>query len=124
MQVVTASRLPAFETPNAVMRTHASPSTTGSALAVWRAEMAPGASGPAHAVSGEQVLVVLEGRATVHAGGDEATVAPGDSVVLPAGEERRVENRGDVPLVTLTCALPGAEALREGQDAVPLPWAR
>lgn len=124
MQVTAAADHPSFETPNATMRTYASPAATGSGLAVWRAEMAPGAAGPVHAVTEEQVVVVLEGCAVVTAGAEEHAVQAGDSVVLPAGEERRIENREDRPLVTLTCARPGGQATRVGEEPVPLPWAR
>ena len=43
MQVMRVEDAPAVTTPNAVMRTYASPATNGAAVAVWRTEMAGGA---------------------------------------------------------------------------------
>lgn len=124
MKVITATEAPAFETPNAVMRTYASPSLTQSPVAVWRAEMAAGAAGPWHAVDTAQVVVVLEGEATIATGVGEQVVATGDAVVLAGGEERRIENRGAALLVTLTCAPPGATATARHKEPTALPWGR
>jgi quercetin dioxygenase-like cupin family protein len=112
-----------FATPNAVMRTHASPSLTGSALAVWRTEMEPGAAGPLHIASGEQVLVVLEGELTVAVHDDGRILAPGDSIVIPAGAERRVRNAGAVPAAFLACSTPAPTATVRGGEPQPIPWA-
>lgn len=70
-------------------------------------------------------MVVIEGRPTVTVGGAEHEAAPGDGVVVPAGAERQISNPGGEPVVTLTCALPGASATRSGEaEPVPIPWAR
>jgi quercetin dioxygenase-like cupin family protein len=112
-----------FETPNAVMRTYASPSLTGSELAVWRTEMQPGAAGPPHAASGEQVLVVLDGELTVAVRGRTAVLARGDSVAIPAGAERRLTNAGPRPVAFLACSTPAPTATVGGGEPQPIPWA-
>jgi quercetin dioxygenase-like cupin family protein len=112
-----------FATPNAVMRTYASPSLTGSPLAVWRAEMQPGAAGPLHAASGEQVLVVLDGELTAAVGGRAAVLAAGDSIAIPAGAERRLSNAGKAPVAFLACSTPEPTATVGGGEPQPIPWA-
>jgi quercetin dioxygenase-like cupin family protein len=113
-----------FETPNAVMRTYASPEHTGTALAVWRAEMAPGAAGPDHVVDVEQILVVIEGRLDAEVGDETHALAAGDSLVLPAGVRRRLHTAGDAPVAFLACSPGGAIATAAGRDPVTIPWAR
>ena len=105
-------------TPNAVMRRY--PATT---VALWRTEMAPGASGPSHAVDHEQAVVVLHGVLDVAVDGVAQTACAGDAVNIPAGAERRLANRGDTTLVTLTAALPGLVARVADGDPVEVPWA-
>jgi quercetin dioxygenase-like cupin family protein len=113
-----------FETPNATMTTYASPSLTGSDVAVWRAELPAGSSGPPHSVDTEQVVVALEGTPVVTLGGDTRTLAPGDALILPAGAERQISNPAGHSAATLTAALPGGHATPQGKDPVPIPWAR
>ena len=112
-----------FATPNAVMRTYASPSLTGSPLAVWRAEMAPGAAGPLHSASAEQVIVVLEGELTASVSGRTTVLGAGDSVVVPADAERRLANAGAAPVGFLVCSPPAPTATRGGGEPEPIPWA-
>jgi quercetin dioxygenase-like cupin family protein len=112
-----------FETPNAVMHTHASPSLNGSRLAVWRVEMAPGAAGPLHAASEEQVVVVLDGELTASLSGRTTVLAPGDSLVLEAGAERRLRNAGAAPVAFIAVSPPAPTATVRGGEPVPIPWA-
>jgi quercetin dioxygenase-like cupin family protein len=112
-----------FATPNAVMRTYASPSLTGSPLAVWRAEMAPGAAGPLHAASAEQVIVVLEGELEASVRGRTTVLGTGDSIVVPADAERRLANAGTAPVAFLACSPPAPTATRGGGAPEPIPWA-
>jgi len=113
-----------FETPNAVMRTYASPSVGGAELAVWRTEMAPGASGPLHASDTEQVVIVLDGRLRLAVNGEDRVLGAGDAALLPAGAQRQLANPHREPLVTLTAAQPGAVATVGAGAPVPIPWAR
>ena len=120
----TLSDAEVFETPNAVMRTYASPSVNGSGLAVWRTEMAPGASGPVHALDTEQIVVVLSGRLTATVDGESRVLQAGDAVALPAGVERQFANPHDGPVVALSAALPGSVATLADRPPMPVPWAR
>lgn len=113
-----------IETPNALMRTYASPSAGGAGLAVWRTDMAPGASGPLHRVGTEQVVVVLEGRLGAEVDGAAHVLEAGDAIVLDAGCQRRLSNPGDAPVVTLAVSRPGATATVGDAEPVPIPWAR
>ena len=80
-----------LETPAAVMRTYASPTTPAPAdVAVWRTEMTAGTSGPPHAVDVDQVVVVVEGSLVVETDGSRTVVPAGDSITLPASAERRL----------------------------------
>jgi quercetin dioxygenase-like cupin family protein len=112
-----------FETPNAVMRTYASPSLTGSPLAVWRAEMAPGSAGPEHAASAEQVIVVLDGELTASVDQRSSVLAAGESLVVEAGVQRRLSNAGTTPVAFLACSPPAPTATRPGGSPEPIPWA-
>ena len=123
MKVMRVEDAPAVTTPNAVMRTYASPATNGAAVAVWRTEMAGGAQGPRHVVSEDQVLVVLEGEASVDLDGQTMVLGSGDSVLLPRGVERVVASRGR-PLTMLTCGVPAASATVDGGEPVAIPWTR
>lgn len=105
-----------FETPNAVMRTLASPSLGASDLAVWTVEMRAGQAGPLHRAEHEQVWVVLDGRLTVNATG----YAAGETVVIPAGEERRIT--APEPVRALV-ASHGGGTVTTAEGTRPLPWA-
>lgn len=122
MRVVSLNDAAEFQTPNATMRTYASPAQSGSALAVWRTEMAPGASGPAHALSSEQTIVVLEGRLTLESEGQTTTLGAGDSATVAAGAVRQARNAGAVPVLTVSAAFPAATARAGDADPVPVPW--
>lgn len=113
----TLESTPAHITPTAEMRRY-----PGSMIAVWRTTTAPGTAGPVHRIDREQVLVVLSG--TLSATIDEAVAhaAPGDAVVLPAGAVRQLRNEGSVPVVTVTCAIPGSQATVGDGDPVAVPW--
>ncbi|MHB8531755.1 MAG: cupin domain-containing protein [Solirubrobacteraceae bacterium] len=88
------------ETPNATMRTLASPTLGSTAgVSMWQVEMEAGASGPLHVFDSEQVWTVLDGEARVSVGEDTAELAPGDTVVLPAGAERQVAARTAVRML-------------------------
>lgn len=102
------------ETPNAVMRTLAAPSTGTTGLAVWTVEMRAGQAGPPHTADQEQVWVVLEGTLTIN--GVEHTA----TTVIAAGTERRIEARSDVTALVASRA-PVTVATEAG--ARPLPWA-
>lgn len=122
MRIVSIETAEQFQTPNAMMRTYASPEQGGSALAVWRTEMAPGAAGPPHVLSSEQTIVVLEGRLTLESGDETWTLSAGDSVTVPADANRQIRNNGDTLLVTVSAALPNATAQAGDADPVPVPW--
>ncbi|MDQ1395487.1 MAG: hypothetical protein QOG64_746 [Acidimicrobiaceae bacterium] len=113
-----------FETPNATMRTYASPSSGGAAIAVWRTEMATAAAGPEHVVDVDQVVVVIAGRLQILIDGTEHAVAAGDSAIVRAGSVRQLRNAGNEVLVTLTAAQPGGRARVGANDPVDIPWAR
>jgi quercetin dioxygenase-like cupin family protein len=105
-----------FETPNAVMRTLASPSAGSKELAVWTVEMRAGQAGPEHTADREQVWVVLEGTLAVN--GTE--VRAGAAVVVPAGMERRVT--APEAARALVASLGGA-SVTTSEGTRPLPWA-
>jgi mannose-6-phosphate isomerase-like protein (cupin superfamily) len=95
----------------------------GSAVAVWRSTTAPGTAGPLHRIDREHVLVVVEGTLSVTIDGTAVVDAvPGDAVVLPAGTARQLRNDGSVPVVTITCAIPGSRATVGDGDPVVVPW--
>ena len=124
MSFTTLSDARTFETPNAVMRTYASPEVNGAAQAVWRTEMAPGAAGPVHATDAEQVIVVLAGRLRATVGGEERTLEVGDAVVLAANVTRQLGNPFDEPVATLSTTRPGAQATVGTGALVEIPWVR
>jgi len=112
------------ETPAAIMRTYASPTTVVPApVAVWRTEMAAGTAGPLHVVDVDQVVVVVAGQLRAEVGGQEFVVPAGDSALLPAGVERRL-GAGAGVLITVTASQPGASARVGAGDPVAVAWAR
>lgn len=114
---ITLNSTPAHTTPAAEMRRY-----PGSAVAVWRSTTAPGTAGPVHRIDREQVLVVIEGTLSATVDHTEVNAAPGDAVVLPAGAVRQLRNDGPVPVITITCAIPGSQATVGDGDPVTVPW--
>lgn len=104
-------------TPAAEMRRY-----PGSEVAVWRSTTAPGNAGPVHRIDREQVLVVIEGTLSATINQTDVEAVPGDAVVLPAGAVRQLRNDGSVPVVTITCAIPGSRATVGEGDPVTVPW--
>ena len=105
-----------FETPNAVMRTLASPSLGASDLAVWTVEMRAGQAGPLHRAEHEQVWVVLDGRLAVN----DTEYTSGETVVIPAGEERRITAPESFRALV---ASRGGGTVTTAEGIRPLPWA-
>lgn len=113
------------ETPNGVMRTLASPSRDGSAIAVWDVTLQPGASGPEHRIHVDQVYVVLSGTLAVAIDGIDETASSGDAVVIPGGALRRIATAGGDG-VTAVVSMPagGQVSTPSGSHSGELPWAR
>ena len=108
--------------------THATPAAQmyrypGGSVSVWRTEMAAGAAGPPHSIDREHVVVVVDGELTATIDGHEVTATAGQSVRLPADAQRRLRNRGAVPLVLITAAVPGSHAQVGDGAPVMVPWA-
>jgi quercetin dioxygenase-like cupin family protein len=124
MSVTELSSASEIATPNATMRTYASPAHGGVDLAVWRTEMAPAARGPLHSVDTDQVLIVVEGELSLELDGTIHRLAAGDSALLPAGAVRRASNESARALITVTASAPCAHAQVGEGDPVPVPWTR
>lgn len=127
--IVRADQVRTTETPNAVMRTLASPTLSGTAgLSMWRVDMAAGQVGPHHRMSTEQVWTVLTGNPVIEVEGDDLSLAEGDTVLLPAGARRRVRAQdgaafmvsGEASAVAVLVDADGAEP----QPAATPPWIR
>ena len=98
--LVRAEQGPVTATPNAVMRTYASPSLgLTTELSMWRVEMRAGQQGPLHVFDSEQIWHLLAGEADIRAGGEHLALGSGDTVVLPGDAERQVSARTDVVFV-------------------------
>lgn len=103
------------QTPNATMRTLASPTLGPTAgLSMWQVEMAPGAQGPRHVFDSEQLWTVLEGTVSVEVDDLACELATGDTIVLAAGAERQISARTAVRL--LVCGRGDAIARVPGED--------
>lgn len=125
MTVTRIADAPTIETPNATMRTLASPSRHRSTLAVWQATLQPGASGPEHRMDADQVYVVLVGELTVTTDGITAVAGIGDSVFVPGNALRQVANAGDDTLSFVVAMPAGAQvSTPSGSHHGELPWAR
>ncbi len=122
MPFTTLDDAPVFETPNARMRSYATPSQNGSGLAVWRTEMEPTASGPMHRADREQVLVVVAGHVRVSLGDGLRDLGPGDAAVIPAGVERMISNPFSDQAILIAASEPDATAQRQDASHVPIPW--
>jgi quercetin dioxygenase-like cupin family protein len=119
------------ETPNAVMRTLAAPSTGAAELSVWEVRMRAGQRGPVHTVDREQVWLVLAGRLraqvaaapSVADAGDALVVAnAGDTLLVAAGAERQIEAEADLTAIVSSPAGP-VVTTPDSPDGRPLPWA-
>lgn len=125
MTVTRIADAPTIETPNATMRTLASPSRHHSALAVWRATMQPGAIGPEHRMDADQVYVVLAGSLRLTTDGITAVASVGDSVFVPGNSLRQVTNDGNGSLSFVVSMPAGAQvSTPSGSHQGELPWAR
>lgn len=103
------------QTPNATMRTLASPTLGPTAgLSLWQVEMAPGAQGPRHLFDSEQVWTVLDGTISVEAGDGACELGAGDTIVLAGGAERQISAHTAVRL--LVCGHGDAIARVPGED--------
>lgn len=125
MTVTRFADAPTIETPNATMRTLASPSHHHSALAVWQATLQPGASGPAHRMDADQVYVALAGSLTITIDEDREVAGVGDSIFVPGSALRQVANDGEIPL-SFTVSMPAGAKVStpSGSHHGELPWAR
>jgi quercetin dioxygenase-like cupin family protein len=138
MTLTTAADAARHETPNAIMRTLAAPSTGAAELSVWEVRMRAGQRGPVHTVDREQVWLVLDGTlrarvaadtSAVHAAdalvahaGDTLLACAGDTLVVAAGVERRIEAEADLTAIVSSPAGP-VVTTPDSSDGRPLPWA-
>ena len=124
MSIIRGTEAPVTETPNAAMKTLASPARLGSALAVWQVTLQSGGSGPEHTMDADQVYVVLSGELTVTIAGADVTGSAGDAVFIPAGSPRRIATLGGEPVVALVAMPAGAHvSTPSGSHHGELPWA-
>ena len=121
--LIRSDEAPVVSTPNAVMRTYASPKVNGAPVAVWRTEMEPEARGPLHQATVDQVIVVLEGCLTATIASETVRADAEASIHIPAGVERQLANDGAGRLVMLTAAEPGGQAIVAGQSPADITWA-
>ena len=112
---------PRHETPNAVMRTLASPSLGSTELAVWHVSMEAGQEGPEHKVNREQVWIVLEGHLDVEVAGESSCLKEGAALRIPPEVVRRVSARSRTHALVASAA--GCLVTPTGGDERPLPWA-
>jgi mannose-6-phosphate isomerase-like protein (cupin superfamily) len=140
MTLTTATDAARHETPNAVMRTLAAPSTGTAELSVWEVRMRAGQRGPVHTADREQVWLVLTGRLQARVGTarsvadgadtlvradeeDMLVVADaGDTLVVAAGAERRIEAEADLTAIVSSLAGP-VVTTPDSPGGRPLPWA-
>lgn len=104
-----------IDTPNASMRTLASPSQGGTqSLSLWRVAMRSGQRGPLHTFDVEQVFHLLEGAASLAVDGERIDLAVGDTVVIPAAAQRQVGT--DAGAVLVVAGPPNAKATPISSD--------
>jgi len=125
VNVTRIADAPTFETPNATMRTLASPSRYESTLAVWQATLQPGATGPEHWMNANQVYVVLSGSLAVTIDGTREVAGIGDSIFVPGNALRQIVNTSDGQL-SFTVSMPAGAHVSTptGSHQGELPWAR
>lgn len=125
MSITRLADAPTVETPNAVMRTLASPARDRSALAVWHVALQPGASGPEHWIDADQVYVVLSGALDITIDGVAGTAEAGDALFVPRGALRRIRNAGGAPVAAVVSMPAGGRvSTPSGSHTGELPWAR
>jgi quercetin dioxygenase-like cupin family protein len=122
MTLTTAAETVRHETPNAVMRTLAAPSTGSAELSVWEVSMRAGQRGPVHTVDHEQVWLVVGGRLRATIAAETSVAAAGDALVIAGGAERQVEAATD--LTAIVSSLAGSVVTTpDAPGGRPLPWA-
>jgi quercetin dioxygenase-like cupin family protein len=112
---------PRHETPNAVMRTLASPSLGSTELAVWHVSMEAGQQGPEHKVDREQVWIVLDGHLDVEMAGESSCLKEGAALRIPPEVTRQVSARSRTHALVASAA--GSLVTPSGGEERPLPWA-
>jgi quercetin dioxygenase-like cupin family protein len=124
MTLTAAADAARHETPNAVMRTLAAPSTGSAELAVWEVTMRPGQRGPVHTVDREQVWLVLDGVAEIVEGDDavRSRACAGDAVTIAGGLRRQIVAEDGFRAVVASRTAPSVTT-PESNVARPLPWA-
>jgi quercetin dioxygenase-like cupin family protein len=122
MTLTAAADAARHETPNAVMRTLAAPSTGSAELAVWEVTMRTGQRGPVHTVDREQVWLVLAGRLRARIADETSVAEAGDTLVVAAGAERQIAADADLTAIISSPAGPRVTT-PDSPDGRPLPWA-
>jgi quercetin dioxygenase-like cupin family protein len=120
--LTTAAETARYETPNAVMRTLAAPSTGAAELSVWKVRMRAGQRGPAHAVDREQVWLVVAGTLRARIAAETSVAEAGDTLVVAAGVERRIEAATDMEAIVSSPA-GSVVTTPDSPGGRPLPWA-
>jgi quercetin dioxygenase-like cupin family protein len=123
MHIVKSDQTRETSTPNATMRTFASPALAGASLAMWKVTMVPGQRGPEHTFDTEQVWTVIRGRAQAVTGEAAEILLAGDTAVFPAGQPRQVVCVGAEPFEAIVACAAGARASTpaDGDRGTP-PW--
>jgi quercetin dioxygenase-like cupin family protein len=122
MTLTTAADAARHETPNAIMRTLAAPSTGAAELSVWEVQMRAGQQGPVHAVDREQVWLVVAGALRARIAAETSVAETGDTLVVAAGVERRIEAATD--LTAIVSSVAGSVVTTPDSPAGrALPWA-
>jgi quercetin dioxygenase-like cupin family protein len=123
MRIVRASDTRETTTPNASMRTLASPELAGTGLSMWRYTMLPGQCAPLHVFDVEQIWTVVEGH--MQATGEDVSeqLAAGDTIVFAPGELRRIACLGEARFEAMVICVAGARAStpEDGDRGTP-PW--
>jgi quercetin dioxygenase-like cupin family protein len=123
MRVIRIDQTRETSTPNATMRTLASPELAGTSLSMWRVAMDPGQRGPEHMFDTEQVWTVIDGQMDALSEGSIERLRPGDAVVFPAGGLRQVACAGEDVMHAIVVCAAGARASTpsDGDRGTP-PW--
>lgn len=124
MNIIRSSSAQRFQTPNALVIPHATPSLGSGQISVIYQRMESGYSNPTHSQTADELMYMLAGSVQVFVGGVEETIHAGDSLMVPANTPHSISNTSGATAEWLIISAAGMQFHgADGQRMTPA-WAK